>query len=142
MCQIDILAFEVFKILRFHRQGGFVKLTECCQHVADTDQITERLYKCCLSVLIGQIIHGIRRLHDCKQVRCCCFKLGKVFIVAANDDLFTGVLVGKQGNGIICCLFQITETDNVPLGLFKVQDAVCSRKRLDQTVLLQVFVDI
>ena len=63
-----------------------------------------------------------------------------VILKALQQNKAPGILIPKQGNGTIYSLLQISETYNISKGLDRIQNTVCTGKRLYQSVHFQIFI--
>ena len=140
---IKIFAAEVHKLLFGHDKVGSIllKLVINLYFSVFLDNITEGKYKLLLVVLALQIVY-IMRFGIMLQEVLCQFLIVFFDIIKWWAHNFYWIAITEKFDGLIHLAFQVTEANHLTETLLLVQHTVGTAERLQQSVILHVFVNI
>ena len=141
---IKILAAKVHKQLLAHSEVWSIlfKLFIYLYLGVLLDDVTEGKDKSLLVVLALQIVHIVRFGIMLQEVLCQFLIVGFYIIKWWTDNIFYRISIAEKFDRLVHLAFQVTETNNLAEAFLLVQHTVGTTERLQQTMILHVFVNI
>ena len=141
---IKILATEVHKLLFCHSEVGSIllKLIIHLYLCVFLDNVTESEDKLHLVVLTLQIVHIVRGWIMLQEALCQFLIVGFDIIKWWAHNIFYWISIAEKFDRLIHLALQVAEANHLAKTLLLVQHTVGTAERLQQTMILHVFVNI